>query len=40
MLDAAASDAVADLDVTILYDDPSGLGPGQIIIHSPHLAGQ
>jgi hypothetical protein len=38
-LGAAASNAVADLDVTILYDDPSGLGPGQIIIHSPHLAG-
>jgi uncharacterized caspase-like protein len=33
------SDDVPDLDVTILYDDPSGLGPGQIIIHSPHLAG-
>ncbi|UVK36813.1 caspase family protein [Mesorhizobium sp. AR10] len=30
---------VPDLDVTILYDDPSGLGAGQIIIHSPHLAG-
>ncbi|MET3521593.1 CHAT domain-containing protein [Mesorhizobium abyssinicae] len=30
---------VPDLDVTILYDDPSGLGSGQIIIHSPHLAG-
>ncbi|MCZ8545403.1 caspase family protein [Mesorhizobium qingshengii] len=38
-LGAATSNAVADLDVTILYDDPSGLGPGQIIIHSPHLAG-
>ncbi|WP_143748920.1 caspase family protein [Mesorhizobium sophorae] len=35
----ASPDDVADLDVTILYDDPSGLGPGQIIIHSPHLAG-
>ncbi|WP_033838248.1 caspase family protein [Mesorhizobium loti] len=35
----AAADEVPDLDVTILYDDPSGLGPGQIIIHSPHLAG-
>ncbi|CAN7767980.1 caspase family protein [Mesorhizobium sp. LjNodule214] len=30
---------VPDLDVTVLYDDPSGLGAGQIIIHSPHLAG-
>ncbi|MES0157557.1 CHAT domain-containing protein [Mesorhizobium sp. M0018] len=30
---------VPDLDATILYDDPSGLGPGQIIIHSPYLAG-
>lgn len=38
-LGSANSDDVADLDVTILYDDPSGLGPGQIIIHSPHLAG-
>ena len=38
-LGSANSDEVADLDVTILYDDPSGLGPGQIIIHSPHLAG-
>ncbi|UVK45148.1 caspase family protein [Mesorhizobium sp. AR07] len=35
----ASPDDVPDLDVTILYDDPSGLGPGQIIIHSPHLAG-
>lgn len=35
----AAPDDVPDLDVTVLYDDPSGLGPGQIIIHSPHLAG-
>jgi len=31
--------SVPDLDVTILYDDPNGLGPGRIIIHSPHLAG-
>ncbi|QND64947.1 CHAT domain-containing protein [Mesorhizobium loti] len=35
----ASPDDVPDLDVTILYDDPSGLGAGQIIIHSPHLAG-
>ncbi|MER9261256.1 caspase family protein [Mesorhizobium sp. M0619] len=38
-LGGAAGDDVPDLDVTILYDDPSGLGSGQIIIHSPHLAG-
>jgi hypothetical protein len=38
-LGATSADNVPDLDVTILYDDPSGLGPGQIIIHSPHLAG-
>ncbi|MER9407249.1 CHAT domain-containing protein [Mesorhizobium caraganae] len=38
-LGGAGSDDVPDLDVTILYDDPSGLGSGQIIIHSPHLAG-
>ncbi|WP_195174940.1 caspase family protein [Mesorhizobium sp. INR15] len=38
-LGGASSDDVPDLDVTILYDDPSGLGAGQIIIHSPHLAG-
>lgn len=38
-LGGSTSDDIPDLDVTILYDDPSGLGPGQIIIHSPHLAG-
>jgi hypothetical protein len=38
-LGSTNSGDVPDLDVTILYDDPSGLGPGQIIIHSPHLAG-
>lgn len=38
-LGAGGTDNVPDLDVTILYDDPSGLGAGQIIIHSPHLAG-
>jgi hypothetical protein len=38
-LGGSNGDDVPDLDVTILYDDPSGLGPGQIIIHSPHLAG-
>lgn len=38
-LGAGGMDDVPDLDVTILYDDPSGLGAGQIIIHSPHLAG-
>ncbi len=38
-LGGAGGDDVPDLDVTILYDDPSGLGSGQIIIHSPHLAG-
>ncbi|MFC3322963.1 caspase family protein [Mesorhizobium cantuariense] len=38
-LGGSTGDDVPDLDVTILYDDPSGLGPGQIIIHSPHLAG-
>ncbi|MBM2715464.1 hypothetical protein JQK88_30515 [Mesorhizobium caraganae] len=38
-LGGAGSDDVPGLDVTILYDDPSGLGSGQIIIHSPHLAG-
>ncbi|MBA1144947.1 caspase family protein [Mesorhizobium neociceri] len=38
-LGGTGNDDVPDLDVTILYDDPSGLGSGQIIIHSPHLAG-
>ncbi|MEP6565349.1 MAG: CHAT domain-containing protein, partial [Mesorhizobium sp.] len=38
-LGAGGINDVPDLDVTILYDDPSGLGAGQIIIHSPHLAG-
>ena len=38
-LGAGGMGDVPDLDVTILYDDPSGLGAGQIIIHSPHLAG-
>jgi hypothetical protein len=38
MDDSVAAD-VPDLDVTILYDDPNGLGEAQIIIHSPHLAG-
>lgn len=38
-LGGSNGDDVPDLDVTILYDDPSGPGAGQIVIHSPHLAG-
>ena len=39
IMDGSVAADVPDLDVTILYDDPNGLGEAQIIIHSPHLAG-
>lgn len=38
-ISVAAGGDVPDLDITVLYDDPSGLGEAQIVIHSPHLPG-
>lgn len=36
-LEIAGGEEVADLDVTIHYFDPEGLGDGLIFIHSPHI---